>query len=406
MHRVVVGAGDGQHEPALEFRQGQAGRGVAVVPAPLGGVGEGGARQPVHHRHRRADQALDDPAPVRRALGTIAQGDAVLPAAAHEGLGMKLRAVVDEDLARPALAGPVRLDAEPAQVGRLVERRMRQAQPGHGGRRRLVGQVQAGDAAAAGVDRHRQPRPADRPPPGLVDKHQVHRRVVDLQHRHGPLGRGRLPDRRRQPPRGGTGASLPGARHHLRAKATDPGADRIGRGRPNPGLAAVLAHRAHHRLGAALLAGQVGVADRLGHDLLGRGRKPPGATATRRGPRSEGGNQPARLPPAPQQGVDRPLRQPERLPGSAGPGGGHGIQRHQGRDHRRAPLRLRPGAVRKAQGAALGHAAGTAVVPVTAAVVGCEPFHAAPPTAGSPGQEACHRRGLVVKHRLAEGVFW
>ncbi len=61
---------------------------------------------------------------------TEAQSYAVLLAAAFERRGVKLWAVVDEHLARQALAGPVGSDTQSAQVGCLVLGRVRDTQTG------------------------------------------------------------------------------------------------------------------------------------------------------------------------------------------------------------------------------------------------------------------------------------
>ena len=112
--------------------------------------------------HERADDALDDARKMRLARRSPLDGDAVLRATALERRRMELGRVVDPQAARLADHGPRRLNAALAQPRRLVAGDQGQTQADPGGRWRIEGQMEAGEAAAEHVNRYREPGSPDR----------------------------------------------------------------------------------------------------------------------------------------------------------------------------------------------------------------------------------------------------
>jgi hypothetical protein len=187
--RVIRGYG--QDQPALQLTQCQRRVLVRVVTSSVRWVREGGPRQLVHRRHRRSDDAFDDPAVVRSARRTVFECDGVLGASAAQRFAFELGGVVEIQLFRLPCHRPLHLLRELAclQPCLLLAAHAAQAQPDRYRRRRLQSDDEPEYGTAEDINGDRQVGAADRLPLVLVNDHQIDDGVVDLDLIENPRNR-------------------------------------------------------------------------------------------------------------------------------------------------------------------------------------------------------------------------
>ena len=195
------------------------------------------------------------PAVARCLHGPIFDLDAVLLAAALEGLRMELEAIVHVHAARQACNGPGQRDGPRGEPLLFAEHGVRKSKRRARRRRRVERNQKAGHGACVHIERERQPGTADRPARDIVHDDQVHRRVVDLQHVQRP-GSHQAPRHGTKPPFGRV-AALPsgddlGGGPRLHAPAHGPEAGRL-----EVRLAALVLHGIEQRGAGQLLLGEI-----------------------------------------------------------------------------------------------------------------------------------------------------
>src|SRR6185312_4019525 len=134
----------------------------------------------------RANEPLNMSAVMRRADGSVVDGNPVLLAAAAQRFGSELLGVVEMQAAHETMR-PVCLDLPLAQAPDLRQHGMRETQRHAGRRGRLQGQMEAHHTAGTNVDSECHPRPLDRCAGDAVHDDHVDQGVVDLDERKRPV---------------------------------------------------------------------------------------------------------------------------------------------------------------------------------------------------------------------------
>jgi len=251
-----------------------------------------------------------------------------------------------------------------------------------------------------------EPMTADRLAPGFVHHDEVHRRVVELQHRHGPTGRLRSASGARQTSGCSAAGSLAGTGSQVGPHTAHPGAHGVGRGRLRPGQAAVVAHGSHHGFcphssawsGIRRRSPRPPSSRPLTEDAPCRGRPARVAAPATRAIRSTATSAAAGR---------RPSAPTSRASGQ-----------HRGRQWRTRYPALKEPITAARRGASAQAASGRLSVPRSGKRWRpSTPLSASTPSGASwsmpcrppqkcSGRAACHRTRVLVKHQLAEEVSW